>query len=76
MLGGQHASHLCHQPTCINHEHIHVEDKEDNEKRKDCAGRIMIRTWIGGVQYVFIPKECSCSPPCITMIEDREAVQV
>lgn len=37
---GHHASHLCHQPTCINPDHIVVEDKADNEARKVCKGKV------------------------------------
>lgn len=33
---GFHASHLCHEPTCIKPEHIVVESRKDNESRKAC----------------------------------------
>ena len=40
LFGGEHASHRCHQPTCINHEHIIVEGKPENEARKSCKGKV------------------------------------
>lgn len=43
LFADHHASHLCHQPICINHEHIVVEKKADNEARKSCKGKVSKR---------------------------------
>jgi hypothetical protein len=77
MLGGQHASHLCHQPTCINPDHIVVETKEKNEGRKACkkAGSIIITEWKGEELVLPPNNDCRCEPPCIYMIERRVAAQ-
>ncbi|KAF4625086.1 hypothetical protein G7Y89_g13083 [Cudoniella acicularis] len=48
MLAGAQASHLCHNPLCINPDHITVEEKAKNEARKGCAGRVAVRTVIAG----------------------------
>lgn len=69
-----HASHLCHEPTCIEPAHICVEPKDKNEDRKDCKNRLDIVTWIMGVKYVLKAKACPHSPPCIAAVEEREAV--
>lgn len=39
MLAGEHASHLCHQATCVNPAHVVVEHKEKNEAHKGCKAR-------------------------------------
>lgn len=62
------ASHLCHQPTCIESTHIVVEPKKANEARKACAHNL-IRLYIivpEGIQVV-AESEWSCphSPPCL-----------
>jgi Zinc-binding loop region of homing endonuclease len=79
MLEGQHASHLCHQPTCINPLHINVEEKTVNESRKDC-GRLglIIETEINGAIYRLEPQhKCSCpGPKCIFRVERRIATLV
>ncbi|KAI0021713.1 hypothetical protein F4780DRAFT_737429 [Xylariomycetidae sp. FL0641] len=65
MIEGAHASHLCHQPACINQDHIVVESKEENEARKGCKGRIIIKTIktiVGGVAYTLPPaNQCPCA---------------
>lgn len=78
MIGGDHASHLCHNPTCINPDHIVVEKKELNEGRKSCKGRVVVLTTIGGKQFRLPPlKQCECpGAKCIPMIEVREAEEV
>lgn len=70
---GWHASHLCHEPTCINPVHICVEPKDKNEDRKCCKGRITIRCRIGGVWYVLKAKPCPHEPKCIEKAEERVA---
>jgi hypothetical protein len=70
-----HASHRCHNPTCIHPPHICVESKTANEARKDCAKRIRVRTTVGGTVYMLEPLGvCLCHPPCIYRIEDRIAI--
>jgi len=65
LLAGQQASHLCHQPTCINKAHIVVEPKERNEARK---------TMVDGREIVLPPNgSCGClGEKCIFMIERRQ----
>jgi hypothetical protein len=76
MLQGDHVSHLCSQPTCINPQHLTVEPKHLNEARKQCkcTGPI-IKTRIDNTDYYLPPKEkCECAgAKCIKMIEFREA---
>lgn len=36
------ASHLCHDPACINKNHIVVESKIDNERRKICRKKLFV----------------------------------
>lgn len=77
MLEGEHASHLCHQPTCINPEHIVVEPKAANENRKGCrALGPVIKTEWKGTELTLAPRGiCNCSgAKCIFMIERREAI--
>jgi hypothetical protein len=76
LLAGEQASHLCHQPTCINPEHIVVEPKAANEGRKACRalGPIFKTVWQG--KELTLPPQgvCNCSGrKCIFMIERREA---
>lgn len=40
MFAGEHASHLCHLPTCVNPDHLVVEAKGENEARKSCKGKV------------------------------------
>lgn len=72
----QHASHLCHEPLCIEPVHIHVESKNDNEDRKMCKGRLVVRTTINGVEYVLQPRACPHTPACIPDAEERVAMPV
>jgi len=75
LLAGQHASHLCHQPTCINRAHIVVEPKERNEARKACrALGPIIKTMVDGREVVLPPNgSCGClGEKCIFMIEWRQ----
>ncbi|MBD5606626.1 MAG: hypothetical protein IAI48_16275 [Candidatus Eremiobacteraeota bacterium] len=63
---GEHASHLCHNPTCINHHHLVVEPKAKNEQRKECKLKLRGRITIAGKMYNLVGGgECECSPPCI-----------
>ena len=74
MLDGDHASHRCHNPRCLNPEHLIVESKERNEARKGCAGRVQVYTTIGGLKYVLEAKACSCEgPPCIITKEEHRS---
>jgi hypothetical protein len=76
MLAGEHASHRCNQPTCVNEKHIVVEPKEANEARKNCPARQpTIRTVFNGFAIELPPNGmCSCSgKKCIPMIEHRVA---
>ena len=49
--GTGHVSHLCHNPKCVNIEHLHLESQIANERRKPCQFK----------------KECqgTCDPVCI-----------
>jgi len=76
MLAGEHASHLCHNPTCVAPAHVVVEPKAANEGRKACRalGPIIV-TRIGGVEYRLPPNgRCECpGEKCIFMVEERVA---
>jgi hypothetical protein len=77
LIAGEHASHLCHQPTCINGDHLVVEPKSANEGRKECrALGPIIKVTIGGVEYTLPPNgACGCEgKKCIFMIERRSAL--
>ena len=72
---GDEASHICHVPICINPEHLCVEPKKKNEGRKECKGRVTVRTRIEGKEYILEPtQKCICDPPCLLRVEDRVAV--
>ncbi|EXJ65546.1 hypothetical protein A1O7_01887 [Cladophialophora yegresii CBS 114405] len=71
---GQYASHRCHGPLCIEPAHICVESKRDNEDRKMCKGRLLVRTIMAGVEYDLHPRPCPHNPPCIEDVEERVAV--
>lgn len=78
LLAGEHASHLCHQPTCINPAHIVVESRAVNEGRKRCRalGPIIKTEWKG--EQLTLPPLGKCRCPgvkCIFMIERREATK-
>ena len=74
---GQHASHLCHHPTCVNHEHIVVESKEDNEARKSCRGKVIVKFVLWGKTFFARPSTpCPHNPPCILPVEEREVEEV
>jgi len=38
---GEDASHLCHEPKCLNEEHIVLEDASTNQRRKGCLGYML-----------------------------------
>lgn len=67
---GYHASHRCHEPTCIRKEHIVVESKTANEDRKDCAKELwLMEITVGGnVQVVRSKYVCRHSPGCIPRV--------
>lgn len=73
---GWHASHLCHNPTCANPDHIVVEAKARNEGRKRCKalGPVVLVT-IEGREYRLPPNgTCECpGEKCIFMVERRTA---
>ena len=57
-----HASHRCHNSKCVEHRHIRVETKEQNEARKECAKKLWDGISVGNggakvsvhtVHYVF-----------------------
>jgi hypothetical protein len=76
MFDGDQASHLCHQPVCINPDHIIVEPKAANEKRKECRARgPIVKARVGETTIVLPPNgRCECAvQKCIPMIEWREA---
>jgi hypothetical protein len=71
---GYHASHTCWETVCLNEEHLQVETKEENEKRKAHAGRTRYITEIDGKQYVLEPElVCDCRTPCLVATEYRVA---
>ncbi|KAJ5096469.1 hypothetical protein NUU61_005825 [Penicillium alfredii] len=77
LLAGEQASHLCHQPTCVNPDHIVVEPKMANEARKGCRslGPTIKTVWNGKV--LSLPPRGVCNRPgqrCVFMIEWRHAV--
>ncbi|KAI3392399.1 hypothetical protein diail_5750 [Diaporthe ilicicola] len=69
-----HASHRCHEPTCISPDHIACESKDDNEKRKDCARELwVLKTRVGGEEVVVRSKyKCQCEPACIPKVLEAE----
>jgi hypothetical protein len=58
-LGVTDASHLCHNPLCVRPEHLIVEPRVMNHKRKNCLHKI--QTPCCG-QTVLV---CKHDPPCI-----------
>lgn len=59
---GKQVSHLCHNRTCFQPDHLVVEDAKVNRERNKCQGW----TWITcpcGCNYKFNP--CTHSPQCI-----------
>ncbi len=62
LLQGKQVSHLCHQRTCFNPEHLIVEDAEANRDRTRCKNW----KWVCcpcGCNHKFNP--CTHSPQCI-----------
>ena len=59
--GKHEVSHLCHQSTCINHDHIVVETKQQHKQRQACHGS----TWVSCpcCEHSFSP--CKHDPQCI-----------
>lgn len=69
-----HASHLCHDPVCINPEHLVVEDKPHNEMRKICKGHVVVETTFNGVLLRMPPaRPCTHQPLCLFPVERRVA---
>ena len=70
---GWHASHLCGNPLCFAEEHILVEPKAANERRKNCPGaRPTIVAELGGRTLLVPPAPCTCPRRrCISMAERR-----
>jgi len=71
---GYHASHLCHEPRCFRADHIIVETKADNEDRKQCKGRLVMKARVDGVLYTFPPKPCPHQPECLAHREQHVRV--
>ena len=53
---GKDISHLCHNPLCVNPDHLVREDKEINQRRKGCVGTV---TCPCGCRHEF--SVCNCS---------------
>jgi hypothetical protein len=73
---GWHASHRCHQPRCIARDHIVVESKDSNEKRKRCAhdfwmAEMEVDREVRTFRSTF---RCSCSPTCVPRRLEGEVV--
>lgn len=65
---GWEASHLCHNPTCIEETHIVVEAKKDNEARKVCKGKFTAGyILINGIRTLVFKSDhvCHHSPSCL-----------
>lgn len=73
LFGGEQASHLCHETTCVNPDHIVVEPKAENEARKSCKGLVVVRTTILGRVFWLRPRPCLHQPPCLFPVEERLA---
>jgi hypothetical protein len=71
-----HASHRCHEPTCINPDHLEVEPKDVNEDRKGCKGRVDIKVKLFGRTFMLWSKPCPHNPPCIADVEERTAEEL
>lgn len=71
---GYHASHRCHNPTCINPDHIVVETKANNEGRKRCRQEFWL-VELGGVAIAQSVFKCACVPRCIPRVLVGEAVE-
>lgn len=71
---GYHASHLCHQPTCINPDHLVVESKALNELRKECRPKMHVRCFIDGRAFVLPDTACPHVPHCIIAEVERVTV--
>lgn len=78
LFAGEQASHLCHQPTCINRQHIVVEPKAANEARKGCPlGPTIITQYNGVTLRLVSPNQCSCpGQKCVAMVERRVAEEI
>jgi hypothetical protein len=74
---GWHASHRCHQPRCIARDHLVVESKDSNEKRKRCAHDLwMAEMEVDGEVKTFRSVfRCPCSPPCVPRRLEGELAQ-
>ena len=72
LLDGEHASHLCHNPTCFRPSHIHVEPKWMNEDRKDCGKKRRIVMIVGGkrIRQTLASLGCKHNPPCLFVEEE------
>ncbi|KAK9361124.1 zinc-binding loop region of homing endonuclease-domain-containing protein [Lipomyces starkeyi] len=75
LYGDYEASHLCHQPTCINPDHLVVETRQANLSRKICAVKFDLKTRINGRDYILKAEECPHSPRCVIILKTRAAVE-
>lgn len=70
---GDHASHRCGQPTCIEPSHIVVESKADNEARKACKQSLLVglATVDGVTKTVWRSSyQCDHTPSCIARVAE------
>ncbi|KAJ8100660.1 hypothetical protein POJ06DRAFT_253352, partial [Lipomyces tetrasporus] len=73
---GYEASHLCHQPACINPDHLAVETMAANKSRKICSGKVNVKMSVNGRDYLLKTEEYPHSPPCVIRLESRAAIEL
>ncbi|KAK9384654.1 zinc-binding loop region of homing endonuclease-domain-containing protein [Lipomyces mesembrius] len=73
---GYEVSHLCHQPRCINADHLVVETHKDNDSRRICAVKVDIKILVDGRDYILDAEECPHSPRCIIRLDSRAAIEL
>ncbi|KAK9429742.1 hypothetical protein V1505DRAFT_147484 [Lipomyces doorenjongii] len=73
---GYHASHLCHQPGCINPDHLVVETQAANESRKMCSTKANVKISVNGRDYLLKAEGCPHSPLCVIKLETRAAIEL
>ncbi|KAL7010295.1 hypothetical protein EMMF5_000316 [Cystobasidiomycetes sp. EMM_F5] len=69
------ASHLCHQPTCLNPQHIIAESHEDNLSRRECAGKTVYVGESRGQVWEIQPEACKHTPACIYKVQAVNGVR-
>ncbi|KAK9372954.1 zinc-binding loop region of homing endonuclease-domain-containing protein, partial [Lipomyces chichibuensis] len=73
---GYEASHLCHQPKCINPDHLVVETNRANISRRICSVKADVKISVDGRDYILKAGECPHSPQCVIRQETRAAVEL